>query len=297
MAKKKNKRNNRNTNKNIKEVVQKDDKVVDISEKTVAGQRVTKEAPAKDAEKYVEDNLELKRMSKKDRRAAKKERFRRNTEGMSKKEKTGYFLHYYKWPILGIIVVLALATYITIQIYKNTRPIALSYAVINVDSSGKVNTEFEKQYKEMYDLEKGYQIRSDFTTTLSFKGYELEASDAYSANYMKFPTLCYDNYYDVIISNMAGIEYSGSCGIIRPVSSSFSSETLELVKARLGKSAIVEVADEDGKMVQYAINISHTEFAKNLGTGYDDVYLAVAGISATNKTNADRLIKFILAIQ
>lgn len=296
MAKKKNKRNNRNTNKSIKEVAQKDDKVVDISEKTVAGQRVTKEAPAKDAEKYVEDNLELKRMSKKERRAAKRERFRRNTEGMSKKERTSYFLYYYKWQLIGIVAILALATYIPIQIYKNTRPVALSYAVINV-SSDKVNSDFEDEYRQMYDMEKGYQIRSDFTTTLSFKGYELEASDAYSANYMKFPTLCYDNYYDVIISNMAGIEYSGSCGIIRPVSSSFSSETIELVKARLGESAIVEVADEDGKPVQYAINISHTEFAKNLETGYDDVYLAVAGISETNKTNAEKLIKFILAVQ
>ncbi|MDE6025944.1 MAG: hypothetical protein K2G45_10875 [Lachnospiraceae bacterium] len=260
--------------------------------KTVAGQITA--STEDNSEKTTEDNLELRMMTRKDRMVAKRERYRKNVEGMSKKEQCKYFLYYYKFTILGIILFFALAIYIPVTIYKNTRPVALSYAVLNTGEN-KINTSFEEEYCRRYNCRKGYQLLSNHSVSLSLDGYETEGGNAYSSDYMQFPTLCYDNYYDIIISDKAGIEYCGSAGMVRPVDSSLSTELLTTLQNDYGCS-LLKVNDENDNLVAFAIDISDTDFAKNLNTGYSDVFLGVAGTSDRNKSNAEKMLKFIFSI-
>ncbi len=262
--------------------------------KTVAGQITASTSTEADTKKTTEDNLELRAMSRKDRLAAKRERYRKNIEGMSKKEQRKYFLYYYKFAIMGAILFLALAIYIPVTIYKNSRPIALSYAVLNTGIN-QIDKSFEDDYCRLFGLEKGYQILSNTSISLSLEDYAENGGNSYSSDYMQFPTLCYDNYYDIIISDKAGVEYCGSAGMARPVANSLSAEFLAVLENDYNCS-LLSVKDEDDNMVAFAVDISGTEFAKNLNTGYSDVFLSVAGTSERNKANAEKMLRYIFSI-
>lgn len=269
---------------------------ISAQQKTVAGQ-ITASASAsagEDTQKTTEDNLELRTMSRKDRLAAKRERYRKNVEGMSKKEQRKYFLYYYKFAIMGVILFLALAIYIPVTIYKNSRPVALSYAVLNTGTY-QIDKSFEDDYCKLFGLEKGYQILSNTSVSLSLEDYAENGGNSYSSDYMQFPTLCYDNYYDIIISDKAGIEYCGNAGMARPVDSSLSAEFLAVLENDYNCS-LLSVKDEDDNITAFAVDISGTDFAKNLNTGYSDVFLCVAGTSDRNKANAEKMLKFIFSI-
>ncbi|MCM1272485.1 MAG: hypothetical protein NC225_11715 [Clostridium sp.] len=276
------------------DTIQETEKPIPAQPKTVAGQITASASTEADSEKTTEDNLELRSMSRRDRLAAKRERYRKNVEGMSKKERRSYFLYYYKFAIMGAILFLALAIYIPVTIYKNTRPVALSYAVLNTGAN-QIDKSFEDDYCRLFGLEKGYQVLSNTSVSLSLADYAENGGSSYSSDYMQFPTLCYDNYYDIIISDKAGIEYCGSSGMARPVESSLSAEFLATLQNDYHCS-LLSVKDEDDNMVAFAVDISDTDFAKNLNTGYSDVFLSVAGTSDQNKSNAEKMLRFIYSI-
>lgn len=59
---------------------------------------------------------------------------------------------------------------------------------------------------------------------------------------------------------------------------------------------MVEFNDPNGTARTYAIDISDTQFAKNLDTGYADVYVAFPGVIDRNYTNSLRLLNYVLGI-
>lgn len=242
-----------------------------------------------------EDNLEIRKLSFRKRMEAKKLRFYKNTEGMTKKEKAKYVLYYYKWHFLVILALLALLIYLPVTIYKNHLPVAISYAVINSPNPYGVNTDVFEEYQKYYDIKKGYRVISNPTVALDLSTYEeLYAVNPDSPNFTQFPLLCYSGYYDLVITNKVGMEYCSQSSLIYELENALPQETYSYFEEQ--HPELIEYSGNFNKEErEYGIDISNTEFAKSLNVGYDDVYLCFFGITSENKTNTTRILQYIFS--
>lgn len=249
-------------------------------------------APKEDLK--IEDSLELATMSRKERRSVKKKRYKETTNGMTKTQKFQYFLYAYKMEILLPLMVLICVGLIAFAFLRNGRPVALSYAVVNCEDLDVLDTSgIDEDYMNYYGFDNKYQLSSvlDLNYDLNTSSSET-VKDGESGNYIAFPTLCRENYYDVIITNRAGLEYLSYNSIIYPIDEALSADLYSLFSAEY-KDRFSSSFDYTGKSMSYAIDISDTDFAKSLNTGYDDIYICFPGNSEDNQTNVKRLCKFI----
>lgn len=250
------------------------------------------EKDSKDAKPTVntEDNLELHSLSFRDRQRAKRARLKEHMDGMSKGQKFGYILSYYKGKIILGLILLAICIAIPVTIYKKSRPVALSYCIVNAPEPSAVDTSFVDEYLDFYNLNGAYQLESDVTVHLDKDTYLEEYSQNSSASiYTELPMLCFNGYYDVMIMDEKGLEYCAMQEIIYPLRNYLPAEIYSEVESR-----ICSADDNDGVNVPFAINISDTDFAKGLKLGYDKVYLGFPGNTERNYINAKRMLKFIL---
>ncbi len=241
----------------------------------------------------AEDNLELHGLSRKERNKIKREKYRKTTEDMSRKEKINYFFYYFKVPILVTLAVIVSLTFITISLYKNTRPVALSFALLNSPSVEYLTKDDFKDYMDFYDMPSSYRIIDFYSNKCDLDIYE----DYYSKNpndavYAQFPSLCYNDYFDVIISDKTGIEYCGKMSLIIPLEDSLDLSMSKYINDNCPER-IISVNNVNDDLTPYAIDISGTEFAESLGLDYDDVYIALPGQSARNIANSKRLLNYI----
>lgn len=250
------------------------------------------EKDSKDAKPTVntEDNLELHSLSFRDRQRAKRARLKEHMDGMSKGQKFGYILSYYKGKIILGLILLAICIAIPVTIYKKSRPVALSYCIVNAPEPSAVDTSFVDEYLDFYNLNGAYQLESDVTVHLDKDTYLEEYSQNSSASiYTELPMLCFNGYYDVMIMDEKGLEYCAMQEIIYPLRNYLPAEIYSEVDSR-----ICSANDNDGVNVPFAIDISDTDFAKGLKLGYDKVYLGFPGNTERNYINAKRMLKFIL---
>ena len=238
----------------------------------------------------TEDNLELLSLSFRDRQRAKRARIKEHMEGMTKGQKFGYILSYYKGRIILGLVLLAICIAIPVTIYKKSRPVALSYCIVNSPEPSAVDTSFVDEYLDFYNLNGAYQLESDVTVHLDKDTYLEEYSQNSSASvYTELPMLCFNGFYDVMIMDEKGLEYCAMQEIIYPLRNYLPAEIYSEVESR-----ICTADDNDGVNVPFAIDISDTDFAKGLNLGYDKVYLGFPGNTERNYVNAKRMLKFIL---
>lgn len=242
---------------------------------------------------FVEDNLELKRMSVRERTHIKHERFRQNMEGMSKKEKISYFLYYYKWKIIFGVVFLVLAVAIPVTLYKNSRPVAISYAIINCHYPENLNDNALDDYMNYYGFTKKQQVISSNYSYLNQATYEEDyAANPDSANYTSLPMLCYNGYFDVIIADKTGLEYCAAQSLIQPLESALYPDVYNKISKEYADTILL-AENTNGVSCEYGIDISGTSFAQNLNLGYDDVYIGFIGYNERNFSNARKLVNFI----
>lgn len=250
------------------------------------------EKDSEDAKTTVntEDNLELHSLSFRDRQRAKRARLKEHMDSMSKGQKFGYILSYYKGKIILGLILLAICIAIPVTIYKKSRPVALSYCIVNAPEPSAVDTSFVDEYLDFYNLNGAYQLESDVTVHLDKDTYLEEYSQNSSASiYTELPMLCFNGYYDVMIMDEKGLEYCAMQEIIYPLRNYLPAEIYSEVESR-----ICSADDNDGVNVPFAIDISDTDFAKGLKLGYDKVYLGFPGNTERNYINAKRMLKFIL---
>lgn len=272
--------------------------------KTVAGVVVTPDTDNSDEDSSksstkrstAEDNLELRRMRFKDRIKAKQEKLRANTQGMSGWEKLKYYVYYYKWHvILGALALFCLIA-IPTAIYKNSRPVSISYAVVNSTNPYEINEDALLDYARYYNIVDGYQIRNNLTVTLSQEAYESELTkEEGNASYTQFPTLCYNNYYDIIITDEAGLHYCTSTSLVQPLEDRLYDDIYTAIEEKY-PNAIVQSPNYDNKPDEFAIDISGTEFTKSLNVGYDKVYVCFPGGSEENILNIRRFLNYVLEL-
>ena len=241
----------------------------------------------------AEDNLELHGLSRRERRRAKRERYKRTTEDMSRKEKIGYFFYYFKVPILVGLAVIVSLSLIIVSLYKNTRPVAISFALLNSPSVEYLSKDDFKEYMDYYDMPSSYRMLDFYSSKCDLDIYE----DYYSKNpddaiYSQFPTLCYNDYFDIVISDKTGIDYCAKLSLIRPLEDSLDLSMSKYLYDNYPER-IIEANNVNDEPVAYAIDISGTEFAKSLHLDYDDVYIALPGQSERNIANSKRILNYI----
>lgn len=238
----------------------------------------------------TEDNLELHSLSFRERQRARRQRLKDHMKGMTAGQKAGYILSYYKGKIILAIILLAVCIALPVTIYKKSRPVALSYCIVNSPEPSAVDTSFVDEYLDFYNLNGAYQIHNDLTVHLDKDTYLEEYSQNSSASvYTELPMLCFNGYYDIMIMDEKGLEYCAMQEIIYPLKTYLPADIYSQISDR-----ICTADDNDGVTVPFAIDISDTDFAKGLNLGYDKVYLGFPGNTEQNYTNAKRMVKFIL---
>lgn len=240
----------------------------------------------------TDNNLELHSMSRKERRKARRDSFNEETAEMSFKEKADYFFYCYKWPIISVIAVIAVICIVVVEIYKNTRPVALAYGIVNCQDTETLDVSvIEEDYMSYYGFDKGYQMIGIYNLDYDLETYE-DNYDVTAAEYSSFPTLCYEGYYDIIITDKAGLDYVASAAMIQPLDGALTTDLYNIFKEEYS-GLITYAENNDGESCEYALNISNTDFADRLCLDYDDVYICFVGVSDQNFTNARRICKFI----
>ena len=232
----------------------------------------------------IEDKLEFATMSRKERRAAKRKRLKETTEGMTLVQKLQYFLYAYKMEILLPLIVIIAISLIVVAFFRGNKPIALSYAVVNCEDLEALDTSvIEADYWNYYGFDDNYQFQKVLDLKYDPSISTNEASkDAESGNYIAFPTLCDENYYDIIITNKRGLEYLSESSIIHTLGEALPSDLYDIFTADYNDQITTSPA-YTGKSAPYAINISDTDFAKKLNPGYNDVYICFPGVSEDNQ--------------
>lgn len=255
------------------------------------------EAKKEDTNAFTEDNLELHRLSFRERTRIRRERFLQNMEGMSKKEKISYFLYYYKWKIIFGILIIILAVAIPITLYKSSRPVVLSYAVINCSYPGNISQAPFDSYMNFYGYTKKQQMISGNYSYLNKETYEEDyAANPNSANFTSLPMLCYNGYYDIILTDKTGLEYCAAQSLIQPLDAALFPDVYSAINNGQ-KARIVSVANYNGESREYGINISDTAFAASLNLGYDDVYIGLIGYNDRNFKNARLFLNYVLELK
>lgn len=272
-------------------------KVAITPSKTVAGVDVTAEGSdndnSLDSKKFTEDNLELRRMRFKDRLRAKSERFKENTEDMSTWGKFKYFVYYYKWHVILTGLAIFLAISIPTSIIKNNRPVSISYAVVNSPAPEQIKEKLFNDYAKHYNIADGYQIRNNLYVTLSQKGYEENMGQQEgNSSYTQFPTLCYNDYYDIILTDKSGLEYCTSTSLVQPLEDRLYDDIYTELKEKY-PNIMITSPDYEGKQVEFALDVSHTQFIKDLNVGYEQVYICFPGDSEQNIISIRRFLKYI----
>ncbi len=242
----------------------------------------------------IEDKLEFATMSRKERRAAKRKRLKETTEGMTFVQKLQYFLYAYKMEILLPLIGIIAVSLIVVAFFRGSKPIALSYAIVNCEDLETLDTSvIENDYWNYYGFDDNYQFRKVLDLKYDPSTSANEASrDAESGNYIAFPTLCDENYYDIIITNKKGLEYLSESSIIHTLGEALPTNLYDIFTADYNDKITTSPA-YTGKSSPYAINISDTDFAKKLNPGYDDVYICFPGVSADNQKRVRQICNFI----
>lgn len=239
-----------------------------------------------------EDNLELHSLTFRGRQKARRTRLKKNMEGMSRMQKAGYIFSYYRWKIILLLLLIAICIALPVTIYRNTRPVAISYVIVNAEKPEELDTSFVQDYLDYYDISSSNRIMKDLDVHLDKETYLEEYNqNVDSSDYTELPLKCFNGYYDVIIMDKKGLEYCSMQEIIHPLKRYFSADIYNQIEGR-----IVDAADIDGIVVPFAVDISDTQFAKSLNLGYDDVYIGFPGANESNYKNSKRMLHFILGI-
>ncbi len=247
------------------------------------------ELKEKPQDKKTDDRLEEHSMSRKQRRAYKKQKLLETTEGMSDSEKRKYLLYYYKERIIFAVIALIAIIVISRTLYKNSRPTVLSYVVINCADQFNFNADAIDQYAKDIGKFDGYQLHGD--TNVYAKKEEYSQEYEYNPNsqkYIAFQTMATADYYDVVITNMEGAVYCGNIDIFYPLDTYLDEAHYNKIKDR-----IVILKNMDQKDSQLAIDVSDVPFIKSLRLGYDDVYIGFAGDTERNHVAVNDFIDYL----
>ncbi len=254
-------------------------------------------APKEDLK--TDDRLELSSLTKHERRKILRQRFKDDMAEMDTRGKIRHFFSYNIWKIIATVAVIVITLIIAGSIYKNKRPVVLSYAILNSPNVYTLNTDImESSYMDYYGFTDKQQIVSLTSVSMDLETFDENYNqNPNTAAYTSFPINCMNNYYDIIISDKKGVECCANKSRIYPLSQSLDTDLYDIMASDQYKVRILSVADNYGDIQEFAIDISDTNFAKTLNLGYDDVYICFPGLSEGNFLNVRRVLNFIFDLE
>ena len=188
-----------------------------------------------------------------------------------------------------------LIIYIGTTVYRNSRPVALSYVILNVADTKVVDTSFCEDYAVFKDFPDDYRFVGVTEYNVEYQ-YYLEHMEyiqtSNSTDYNILSTRSELGDFDIIITNKAGMEYCSAEYIAKAMQGYLDANQYEKLKPYM-----VDSPNHHGTPQPYAIDVSNTEFAKNLNAGYSDVYIMFPGVNKTNKKNALMFLEYVLDIK
>ncbi|MCR5102905.1 MAG: hypothetical protein K6B68_00380 [Eubacterium sp.] len=251
--------------------------------------QMTKDMEEKPIEKTEFGRLDYKQMSRKEKKEYKKQQLEETTKDMTPSEKRKYLLYYYKERIIFVIIAVAIVGFVSKTIYDNSRPITISYCILNCKDPLNFSDEPFNNYAKAIGKFDGCQINGNTSTQIKKedygKGYEYNTN---SQSYISFTMVATTDYYDIIFTDMDGAEYCGMMDIFYPLDRFLDEEHYNKIKDH-----IVVLKDSNGKPAEYAIDISDTDFAKTLNTGYSDIYIGFPGDQQRNHDAVNDFIDYL----
>ena len=232
------------------------------------------------------------------------ERMKLEMRDMTGFQKFKYILYYGKVYIIILCIAIAASIYCIHTMSENSRPVGISYVVLNCDNNTTALTVATdgnpfKDYLEKYGLNtKKYQNHSNTRVMVDLETQEDDYyKDILSSGFLsQFREFMETDFYDVVITDKKGLDY-----MIKSETKVRLKVMDDVLSAELLNEDIIKehtVREKDLADIEYpvALDIRETEFAKALKLPYTDVYLCYAGTSDENKKNAEQLTRYIFGL-
>ena len=251
--------------------------------------QMLKEFEEKPAEITEQSRLDLQGLSRKEQRRIKKEQLAETISDMTPFQKFKYLLYFYKELIIVAIIVFAALWFITSNAYRVTRPVTISYSIINCGDSLEFHPEPFTEYAEAIGKGKGYQIKGDSNVVITGE----ENSGKYEANingeiFVNFMNLVGSDYYDVLFTDDVAAKFCTNVDVFTPLNEYLDADTYNLVKDH-----IVTFKDSKGNTIEAVVDVSDTAFAKSLNVGYDKVYIGFPGKQERNHQAVKEFLEYL----
>lgn len=206
-------------------------------------------------------------------------------KAMSFQDKLWYIWEYYKFHIIGLVILIGVGSSIISTVYKNSFETALYCVVINNRTSETGNDEeLIKHLEEYMGLTEKQQVSWDSSM---FVSYGEAASEFSYATMAKISALVAAQDLDVMISDEENFLHYASMNAFMNLEQLLPADLYEKIKDRA-----YYAKDESGQSFIYGINLEGTTFAKEANLALDPPILGI--LSNSNRTdNSLLLLRYI----
>lgn len=240
-----------------------------------------------------EDSLELRDMSRKERRRYQQAQEREKLGELTFWRKVQYILTYYTWKFLGVVGACALILFIIQRIYIATRPIALSALLVN-DPENTVFTEnMIDLYKEYYEVRDDARFLIDTNFIIVPAEPDSVPDNQQLSYYTKMMSNLINDSAHIIICDADVIDYYAVDGYIAELKHALPPDLYEAFKGRYYEfDGPVEDSD------YYAIDISGMEFTRRTGIGLEHPYICIPTVvSEEHRETSFQVLRIILDLE
>lgn len=249
-------------------------------------------ADGEDENLYAENALELSGMSFKERQAYKKKLRNKRLSSMEPKERRSYIIRYYKWHFIAAIAGVFLTGLLIHTVYVANLPTELIVAITNDGVNAVAEEYIPNIFRDYYHLD-NKNIIQVFTDLTIDNAEDTAIRETTLTDYEKIIVYISSGKLDAIIGDEKALNYYKSTGDIAILDSCLDSDLYDSVAGH-----IVEATDEsrymnNGEPYAAAIDISGSDFVRNLNLSYDTVYLMVPNNRYTDNSGTIRLIRLI----
>lgn len=239
---------------------------------------------------FNDDLIALSEMSTKQRMSYKWNRLQKRLDTMDPDEKRKYVVHYYKYHFIIAVIALIVLISFGAKLYDNSRPVDLFVIIANdynMDREGSIPDMIEEAYRARYSTPKSHKV--SVLENMELTGNIYEEQSYYSS--IQVWAYIKDDDLDVVVGNPGAMNYLATDESILPLDEYLPEDVYKQVEDR-----IIMCEDNEKKSIRNgesfpgAIDISDTEFAKNMELSYKKVYLI---LPSNRKENIQRSIDFI----
>lgn len=210
---------------------------------------------------------------------------REKLKNMSGKDKVWYIWEYYKFPIFGVILAIALIWTVAGSVYRSSFETVLHCMYLNNQAEELNTAPLDEGFAAYLDLGKKQMIITEST----YITYGDNVSEFTYASMAKISALIAAKDLDIIICDQENFEHYASMGGALDLEEVLPAQLLAYATSRLEYAS-----NENEQSHAYGINLSDTEFAAQSNLTQDPPILLIVSNSTRTET-AVALLDYILA--